>query len=733
MTSKHPRADGLGKIPKEVRKELAKAKYTRPDGSAASPRDLAMLMKLLILDENKSLESEEHLAKKQKANDGEASPGDTSTSPNQGETDSNTANDIPIPSAELVPRLKVALRRGYDINTPGAGFDLIGSLSGNLLVAECIGKYLDPRSLVTLYSISRDFFGAINSSLSTCITTWVRAHNPASADIAAWANYVDLYIPDPAMRLAQDYEPEAEEGAIRPVRSLKWYQLVVNRGRIVREIVAYMARKGFRLPARMDQTLLKCWIVMEQPRRAQQTEVIRTLFRTRDLLNAQVFFVKLGFLCNDPHHGPGSIKLLDAFLERKSLVPLWQMLMGRKYRTTAEVLYLKVLLNPTPVAASGEQRQAGGRTFAIRPSTWPLTFLVAEELSRRTYDVTKHLVHFSLWGHIDPATGRNLTPSVEEIYVEDEEHANRSIDTSSDFKPFHCRRARWNKLTAEERQQVVDDEERAWRSLDNPHGPHNDYAYVGIVGGRRGGRLRGRDIDVSAWETSVIAVEERIAREAKYDVDIDIDRQDLVVSDVNAQVVATPGYQQQQQNQQSQQVLENSEDQHLSLSQSQSQNQNQNHQQLVPYAPRPLLDLRLRNLNLNMKENQNQSHERQALNLQVLLWQLEDEHQYLQQQRQTIQAQTQQAEMQLVQTRQQQHAFQAQVRQQNQNRGQQVPAGSGRYQFPPVQDDYSRPHPHDPSRPFFSALVPDPVEQIDYFEDLFMWRGRVEGEFPVPK
>ncbi|KAI0911225.1 hypothetical protein F4823DRAFT_323046 [Ustulina deusta] len=242
--------------------------------------------------------------------------------------------------------------------------------------------------------------------------------------------------------------------------------MVAGRGRCASEIVARLARAGLRTPRGTVQAVLKVWVLMNLPTTAARLAQVQShgFMTDADLVNAQIFFVKLALLFSDPFYGcSNNCELLKLFLGLPGLYPLWQMLMGRRYRTVAELVRLKVMYD--------FQQHPANRTldiFGISPArvgslcrepcgmgrrALP-TEIIARELIRRNMSLDEHIFHFMLWGHIDHESGHNLAPSEEEIYMEDTEHANRSVDVSYEFHPMHCRKERWEHISEAERSDV---------------------------------------------------------------------------------------------------------------------------------------------------------------------------------------------------------------------------------------------------------------------------------------
>ena len=68
-----------------------------------------------------------------------------------------------------------------------------------------------------------------------------------------------------------------------------------------------------------------------------------------DLVKAEIFFVKLAMLFNDPRLGPESCELVKIVLGQPGgFQVLWEMLLGRAWRSTQELVHLKVSYDGVP-------------------------------------------------------------------------------------------------------------------------------------------------------------------------------------------------------------------------------------------------------------------------------------------------------------------------------------------------------------------------------------------------
>lgn len=427
-------------------------------------------------------------------------------------------------------------------------FDFISALSRIPELAVGVAVYLPPRDVLTLYSVSVQFHIQINTYLKSSIASWVREWAPDASKVYRWdryPNYEHFGIQDPAGRPLTLPSNSAETGDTemnspwqridRKVPSMKWYQMVTLRDDIVIDVLAHLARQGFRCPRGTKVSLLKMWMIMDLPTNAQRKALMADgeTFSSQDLLNLVIFLVKLNFRLNDPIYGPETTDLAELMLGQKSLYSLWQMLFGHKYRDCVSLVQCKIrydlgwdwhlgrnkisgmldpkYLQPNAPAVLGVPGRQIGRVHLeywgekgimhsalLRPSE-----CIMAESARRGLRIDEHLMGLVIWGHVDQATGRNLAPTEKEIWMRDSEHKNRAIDTSTEFTPFHCRKARWSELDERGRRAILlaqeVREERVYR--------WDDYKYD--------------DPDLTAEENQELNNDIRKARLERAGVDVD--------------------------------------------------------------------------------------------------------------------------------------------------------------------------------------------------------------------
>lgn len=359
-------------------------------------------------------------------------------------------------------------------NPSDKSFDLIHSISSSIDILVLVGRYLRPRDILNLYSISRDFHATLNTHMRSSVLVWTHHSCRLAADIFPYQFYVGGTVPDPMGRPRDPayhdiyarltatpdlpshlFPPTSTTSTTttsssststtdnpllqtRHVPSLRWLQLVHARSVRVRDIVASLARQGHRLPPGMDGTLLKLWLVLDLPTNVDRCAVVRaTAFFTRlDLYRSAVFLVKLLMRTNDPLYGPDHGVLMELMLGQRGLTPLWQLLRGKAYTTHAELTRAKIRYDVRPTPAEREAGlpvlgvpvgemgrghlegwgRGGGKEHLLRPDE-----LVARECARRGVEAHDCVESMAVYGHVDIAAAEDLAPDLEELYMSDEE------------------------------------------------------------------------------------------------------------------------------------------------------------------------------------------------------------------------------------------------------------------------------------------------------------------------
>ncbi|KAF4446071.1 hypothetical protein F53441_10252 [Fusarium austroafricanum] len=381
--------------------------------------------------------------------------------------------------------------------------DLITALCCNLELAIEIGKHLPPKDIVGLYIASPAFRRAVTGHMLSCIRMWIDTNAREAGQIFHWKLYGKLLIKDPAERSLGKHDAEYLENRwetaktnpnqIRLIPGFKYLELVIGRDRYCREIIAMMARMGFRMPRTMHSTLLRLWVLLEIPTTRQRQLFLRSKKTWPDehLYNVQFFLVKLSMAFTHPYFSPINMDMVRLMMGQKGLYPLWQCLMRQKYRTLSEVMELKarydlrlprhtwitILKENHPTAYGVPVNKIGlghneGWGQGIHHLGRPDEIVPVEAVFRRLR-LDDHVTQMMIWGYIDFDTGENLVPTEEEMYISDEEEKLSKADNAHHWQRKHALKKRWNELTPEQQQEIKDDDKdenlraMAWSSIDD--------------------------------------------------------------------------------------------------------------------------------------------------------------------------------------------------------------------------------------------------------------------------
>ncbi|RKU40738.1 hypothetical protein DL546_003260 [Coniochaeta pulveracea] len=393
-------------------------------------------------------------------------------------------------------------------------FDMIGKISSSIDILVNVSKFLRPKDILNLYSISRDFHATLDGNLQSSVVHVANHICPLAAQVYPHQFYTSASKPDPAGRprnpayhdiyarlrstpglpSAQLPDPGAK---VRKIPSLVWLTMVHSRHTRVRDILASLARQGHRVPKGTYATLLKLWLVMDMPTNEDRALIMKTRkFISRfDLYRASMFLVKMCLRMNDPLYGPDHMELLKLMLGQRGLSPLWKLLRGKQYTTYSEILHLKMRYNvePTPtqleagrpicgvpVEEMGKRHLEGWGLKLFGDWDNPqhllrLDELITRECARRGLNIEPHMQEMMLYGHVDIAKGKELVPTLDELYMSDEDYENPMPVEEQDphevvswsgcgnvpfgdneWTPKLARKGVWDDLTDRERELILE-------------------------------------------------------------------------------------------------------------------------------------------------------------------------------------------------------------------------------------------------------------------------------------
>ncbi|KAK0635194.1 hypothetical protein B0T17DRAFT_473785, partial [Bombardia bombarda] len=344
------------------------------------------------------------------------------------------------------------------ISTPKVtNFDLIGSLSTctDLMVEVC--KHLKPKDILNVYSISRRFHNAVNRDFKRIMGYWSMIMAPNATPIFSGDSYQHVFVNDPTAAAWALVKQGRDQGMLSPgtntgnkptssvpeatapkVAGFSWLQMVVNREIRIRDIIASLARNGHRLMPGTNKVLLKLWLVMDVATSKGRAILLRNkdLFTDDELYKAQLFFVKLAMLFNDPVRGDVSLNVMKLMMGQKSFSPLWALLRGKKYTEYKDIEKLKIMYDVGPTT---DQLIAGGPVEGVPVDKMGILHLEGWgtgdwhlmrpdevlwfEATRdgRDLDLDRCIETMMIYGHVDIATGCPQVPSLDEMYMSDDE------------------------------------------------------------------------------------------------------------------------------------------------------------------------------------------------------------------------------------------------------------------------------------------------------------------------
>ncbi|CAE7185246.1 hypothetical protein P3342_008334 [Pyrenophora teres f. teres] len=278
------------------------------------------------------------------------------------------------------------------------------------------------KELVQLYAIDKEFHYRFNHYNTYLIHEYVRRHAPLAAHIFSWVLFPNVCISDPMLR-----PMDGREWLARDVPGFRWVGMVLSRQKIVRSILTMLSMEGHRVPAACEAALMKFWCLMGMNRAMVRAAFLRDrkIWTDGDLINFQLFLVKLDMRLSDPILGNGTCQLGPMLLSQKSLSTLWKVLSGKlklNYDTASDMILrtyvaeeLNFNANPTldeevndnvPVDEEGLLSLEGWNQHGAR-MPHAIDMVIAESIMRELH-VEQYYLDFVLYGTADPKTGKNI-------------------------------------------------------------------------------------------------------------------------------------------------------------------------------------------------------------------------------------------------------------------------------------------------------------------------------------
>ncbi|KAM0723860.1 hypothetical protein Q7P37_000850 [Cladosporium fusiforme] len=234
-------------------------------------------------------------------------------------------------------------------------FSLISAFCSNNELLLLLTGYLTIPSLISLYSISKEYHHQINCHYTAHMLAITRTWAPKSENIFPWRCYKRLCVKDPRLRQksrlrGKENEVVRKYDDLRDVPSIRWLQMVVYRHGVCKDILIQLATHGHRFPPGTLMTLKRLWFILDLP---TSTARILVIHSREYMCNAALHILTMLFLkidmhftdpegrlwpANhpDPYHYPPQLankafvgcSLRKTLFAERSLTPLWRLLRG---------------------------------------------------------------------------------------------------------------------------------------------------------------------------------------------------------------------------------------------------------------------------------------------------------------------------------------------------------------------------------------------------------------------
>jgi len=267
---------------------------------------------------------------------------------------------------------KRSLPSSLDTIGTAATFSMLTALCSHTDILVNVIRFITPRNLVYLYSISAPFHYLMNSHFTQFILASSGGFAPRAEYYYPWRCYRELCIDDPALRrpstqcrkgfvdrasgkrkVSDEWEDNTKTGKescygyVRAVPSLRWLKMVTYREIVSREIVAWLAVGGHRTPVQQTiDAVKKMWFLIDIPVSSARVALIHNsaYFTKQTLAALMMFFIKLDMFWTDPISYTGGERVLRQFLlAERTLTTLWNFLRGADgtQRLDALILWVK--------------------------------------------------------------------------------------------------------------------------------------------------------------------------------------------------------------------------------------------------------------------------------------------------------------------------------------------------------------------------------------------------------
>lgn len=277
-------------------------------------------------------------------------------------------------------------------------------------------------SIIDLYAIDKEFHYRLNLYSVSLIHDYARYHAPLAGYVFSWVLYPRLCISDPMLRPMDE-----REWLARDVPGFRWVGMILWRQNTVRSILTTLSLEGHRVPASCEGALMKFWGLMELSTTKLRLSFLEDneIWTDTDIINIQLFFVKLDMRFSDPILGNGVCQLGSLLLGQRSLSTLWKVLSGKlklDYDNTSDIVVKTYLSEDLDVEAHPWLEDEGDT--GVPEEQWGLLNLegwhedgikmehavnmVITEGVRRGLNVQQYYLDFVMYGWVDEKTGENF-------------------------------------------------------------------------------------------------------------------------------------------------------------------------------------------------------------------------------------------------------------------------------------------------------------------------------------
>ena len=287
-------------------------------------------------------------------------------------------------------------------------FDLFQALVDNSIILLILPEFLDYRTMLNLYSISKHFKTLVDQNLLSVVKRNSRNFSFGAFGAYPFLSYKHLCIEDPAGRKSKSNPTKT-----RVVPTLRYMGMIHFREEVVSQIARYLAEDGHYLPRWSLVGMRKLWALMDIPVTMGRVAVLKSSrWIYEDFYFTTLFMMKLDMRFSRPPVSEGFGTLRKLCLLARSMSFLRDVLARTTLTTEVEVLqaYAEWAYKPHPqhtmLPVAGIPAVDIGRG---RIEYWGLTDsrkeliavydLVLSEGLERGFDIMHRLYEMVVWGY----------------------------------------------------------------------------------------------------------------------------------------------------------------------------------------------------------------------------------------------------------------------------------------------------------------------------------------------